>query len=228
MSVLRVVAKSLIGLSLGIVLSTVVLITLNLDIMDKSTSFVVSKLVQDVAIFGSLLVLFYRRSFKKILTQLLHANSNKSYIPSVITLLILLAITTTVFIFLYLWFGYDDTQSKVLQEYYNQDITIEYLKGSFFVFLFYLVGAFFEEFIFRFIMFRHLRRHGLLLALLISSVLFSLMHGNIGIPFSFVFGVAIALHYEITNNFFRSVAIHALHNYLSVYYASYIAYLLFK
>lgn len=80
------------------------------------------------------------------------------------------------------------------------------------------LSAFMEEFIFRFTIFRFLRRKGFLFAVILSSFLFSLLHLYTPISFisSFVFGILIATYYEYSNSFIKTTIIHTLHNTLIV------------
>ncbi len=80
-----------------------------------------------------------------------------------------------------------------------------------------LSPAFAEEFLFRGVIYGNLRPFGKTQAILISSVLFALMHQNIGQFFyTFVGGVAMALMYELTGSIWCSIFFHLLNNELSV------------
>ena len=64
-----------------------------------------------------------------------------------------------------------------------------------------LAPAFAEEFLFRGVIYGNLRPYGKTQAILISSLLFALMHQNIGQFFyTFVGGIAMALMYELTGS----------------------------
>lgn len=74
-----------------------------------------------------------------------------------------------------------------------------------------------EEFAFRGIVLSHLRRHGEFLAVLVSALLFALVHGNVvQIPFAFLAGIALGVAYVKTNNLLVPIVIHLLNNGLSV------------
>ena len=80
-----------------------------------------------------------------------------------------------------------------------------------------LSPAFAEEFLFRGVIYGNLRPFGKTQAILISSVLFALMHQNIGQFFyTFVGGVAMALMYELTGNIWCSILYHMFNNELAV------------
>ena len=90
-----------------------------------------------------------------------------------------------------------------------------------------LSPAFAEEFLFRGVIYGNLRVFGKTQAVLISSILFALMHQNIGQFFyTFVGGMAMALMYELTGSIWCGVLFHLLNNELSVltevlYYGKY-------
>ena len=90
-----------------------------------------------------------------------------------------------------------------------------------------LAPAFAEEFLFRGVIYGNLRPFGKTQAILISSILFALMHQNIGQFFyTFVGGIAMALMYELTGTLWCSILFHLFNNELSVitevlYYGKY-------
>ena len=80
-----------------------------------------------------------------------------------------------------------------------------------------LAPAFAEEFLFRGVIYGNLRVFGKTQAVLISSLLFALMHQNIGQFFyTFVGGMAMALMYELTGSIWCGILFHLLNNELSV------------
>ncbi len=80
-----------------------------------------------------------------------------------------------------------------------------------------LAPAFAEEFLFRGVFYANLRPYGRTQAILISSLLFALMHQNIGqIFYTFVGGIAMALMYELTGSIWCSVFFHMFNNEMSV------------
>ena len=80
-----------------------------------------------------------------------------------------------------------------------------------------LAPAFAEEFLFRGVIYGNLRPFGKTQAILISSLLFALMHQNIGQFFyTFVGGVAMALMYELTGSIWCSIIYHMFNNELAI------------
>jgi membrane protease YdiL (CAAX protease family) len=90
-----------------------------------------------------------------------------------------------------------------------------------------LSPAFAEEFLFRGVIYGNLRPFGKTQAILISSLLFALMHQNVGQFFyTFVGGMAMALMYELTGTLWCSILFHLFNNELAVltqvlYYGKY-------
>ena len=90
-----------------------------------------------------------------------------------------------------------------------------------------LAPAFAEEFLFRGVIYGNLRPFGKTQAILISSILFALMHQNVGQFFyTFVGGMAMALMYEMTGTLWCSILFHLFNNELAVitevlYYGKY-------
>lgn len=80
-----------------------------------------------------------------------------------------------------------------------------------------LLPAFLEEMIYRGYILRTLRPYGNFFAILISSLLFSLMHGNLRqIPFAFMVGLVLGSLYVSTNNIWLPIAVHFTNNAISV------------
>ena len=70
-----------------------------------------------------------------------------------------------------------------------------------------------EEFIFRGIILNRLgRRIPIILAILLSSLLFGFLHGTSGFVSAFIFGVCACIVYLKTQNIFASISIHFLNN----------------
>jgi hypothetical protein len=79
-----------------------------------------------------------------------------------------------------------------------------------------IAPAFAEEFLFRGVFYTNLRPYGRTQAVLISSLLFALMHQNIGqLFYTFVAGIAMALMYELTGSIWCSVIYHLINNELA-------------
>ncbi|MBQ5841216.1 MAG: CPBP family intramembrane metalloprotease [Clostridia bacterium] len=80
-----------------------------------------------------------------------------------------------------------------------------------------VLPALLEEMIYRGYILRVLRPYGNLFAVLISSALFSLMHGNLRqIPFAFIVGLVLGSLYVCTNNIWLPIAVHFANNAISV------------
>ena len=98
----------------------------------------------------------------------------------------------------------------VIQAYDTPSAIIQYMAVG-------LAPAFAEEFLFRGVFYSNLRPYGRTQAILISSLLFALMHQNIGqLFYTFMAGIAMALMYELTGSIWCSVFFHLLNNELAV------------
>ena len=113
------------------------------------------------------------------------------------------------------WFcsaiGYTIPDELVLAETYDDPtVVIMYMGVA-------LAPAFAEEFLFRGVFYTNLRPYGRTQAILISSLMFALMHQNIGqLFYTFVAGIAMALMYELTGSIWCSVFFHLFNNEMSV------------
>lgn len=96
------------------------------------------------------------------------------------------------------------------------------VSNSFIEILFYflstaIVPAFSEEILFRGAVLGTLRKYGDTFAVLVSSFLFGLFHGNfVQFPFAFVVGIACSWAVVYTNSMLPAIMIHAANNALSV------------
>lgn len=121
----------------------------------------------------------------------------------------------TVASYLNSWFcsliGYSMPPEAILPESYENPATvINYMTTA-------LAPAFAEEFLFRGVFYTNLRPYGRTRAVLISALLFALMHQNIAqIFYTFAAGIAMALMYELTGSIWCSVIYHAINNELAV------------
>lgn len=85
------------------------------------------------------------------------------------------------------------------------------------LFVIAVLPALLEEMIYRGYILRVLRGHGDVYAILVSSMLFSLMHGNLRqIPFAFIVGMVLGYVYVVTDNIWVPIAIHFANNAISV------------
>ncbi|MBO5929106.1 MAG: CPBP family intramembrane metalloprotease [Clostridia bacterium] len=80
-----------------------------------------------------------------------------------------------------------------------------------------VLPAFVEEWIFRGFVFGSLRAHGDGVAVVLSSLLFGLFHGNwVQIPFAFMIGLVLAYLVVLTDSIWPSVLLHGVNNLMSV------------
>lgn len=80
-----------------------------------------------------------------------------------------------------------------------------------------VLPALLEEMIYRGYILRTLRPYGNMFAILVSSLFFSLMHGNLRqIPFAFMVGLVLGFLYVSTNNIWLPIAVHFANNAISV------------
>lgn len=83
-----------------------------------------------------------------------------------------------------------------------------------------VVAPLLEEFAFRGVILQPLRKHGDWFAIIMSSVLFGIMHGNmVQIPFAIIVGIALGYFCIATGSIWTSVAIHSLNNLLYVVFS---------
>jgi len=114
------------------------------------------------------------------------------------------------------WFctliGYEIPPEMIAPQGYDDPATvIMYMTTA-------LAPAFAEEFLFRGVIYGNLRPFGKTQAILISSILFALMHQNVGQFFyTFVGGIAMALMYELTGTLWCSILFHLFNNELAVF-----------
>lgn len=83
-----------------------------------------------------------------------------------------------------------------------------------------VVPALIEEFAFRGVVLGTLRKYGDGFAIVMSALLFGLMHGNFTqVPFAMIAGIALGFVYVVTGSLWASVTIHFLNNLISVVYS---------
>ena len=83
--------------------------------------------------------------------------------------------------------------------------------------MFAVLPALLEELVFRGYVLRTLRVYGDWFAVMVSSLLFGLMHGNISqIPFAIIVGLALGWLYVMTDNIWVPVAVHFANNAFSL------------
>ena len=89
-----------------------------------------------------------------------------------------------------------------------------------------IVVPIYEEFVFRYVLYRHLRRHiGIALATIISTLFFTVLHLSFDVAKEiniivflniFALGVALALIFEYSKNIWSAILLHVLNNILAV------------
>lgn len=105
---------------------------------------------------------------------------------------------------------------------YQQALAGEPLPEDLLAFLIYagrtaVIPAIVEEFAFRGVVLESLRKYGDWFAIVISAVMFGLMHGNVlQVPFALIAGLALGYSYVVTGTLWTSVIIHFFNNFISV------------
>ena len=80
-----------------------------------------------------------------------------------------------------------------------------------------------EEFALRGVIMQPLRKHGDKFAIIASSLIFAVMHGNmVQTPFAFIAGIGLGYFCIVTNSIWVSVAIHCLNNLSATLFSMYI------
>ena len=109
-------------------------------------------------------------------------------------------------------FGLQNTGGEVLEDGAKPSVLLYYLSVA-------VMPAFAEEFAFRGVILGSLRKYSDALALVVSSAMFALMHGNfVQIPFTFCCGLVFGFAAIKTNSLLPSIVMHFLNNGLSVTY----------
>ncbi len=111
-------------------------------------------------------------------------------------------------------FGYSDFMSEMMEETIATvapyEIVLNFIVMS-------VVPAFCEEFLFRGAILSNLRPFGRTNAVIISAVLFALMHQNAGqLLYTFAAGIVLGLVYEYTGSIWNCTILHLLNNFVSV------------
>ena len=76
--------------------------------------------------------------------------------------------------------------------------------------------AFFEEFAFRGVLLNSLKKYGDIPAIVVSSLMFGLMHGNfVQLPYTFIMGLALGFVTLKTNSIYCAVGAHFLNNFIA-------------
>lgn len=84
-----------------------------------------------------------------------------------------------------------------------------------------LVPALMEEFAFRGVVMQPLRKYGDWFAILVSGLIFGLVHGNVmQVPFAVIAGVALGYIAVVSGSLWSSVLLHFLNNFISLVYSA--------
>ena len=228
----KIIVLFLFGFILSLILLFISFFVFKINLFSgENKSFLILLILQDLPFIILAILLFYRKiSLKNIFSQLLINTSNKSIKMLLIFLLLDFLVA---FILNFVTFGINTSPEKLkwLETYINSSpntINLSYLILLLTSFLSFTVIAFCEEFIFRFTIYRYLRKHGFILAIISTSILFGILHGNTGFVSTFVFGIIVAIYYEYSNNFFGSVLLHILSNQFIVFYSYFLVYNLIR
>lgn len=155
---------------------------------------------------------FYAISKKKITEPIRFTPKFNRYVPLIILGSIGLVLSTAI---LNDWFC-----QLIDYQLPTEDYT-QYMSDPELVALFMtmsLAPAFAEELLFRGVIYTNLRPYGRVLAILVSSVAFGLMHQNVGQFFyTTIAGIVMALAYEATGSIWTSVFIHMFNNLFAVF-----------
>lgn len=105
-------------------------------------------------------------------------------------------------------FGFEATQGIIGDDFYNSPFEL-----IFTIICVSLFPAIFEEFAFRGMLLGTLRKFGDIPAIIVSSLLFALYHGNfIQIPFALIVGVFLGLIVVITDSIWPAIIVHFINN----------------
>ena len=114
-------------------------------------------------------------------------------------------------------FTEDITGVEFLYETYNTPAANNFFGRGAYIIRMAIFPAIVEEFAMRGVIMTPLRRYGDKFAILMTSLMFGLMHGNlVQLPFAFMAGFALAYAVIQTNSLWTSIFIHLANNMLSV------------
>lgn len=226
----KVILSLVVGFILSIVSVMGTLVLLSNWVGTGNQPFIVTKISQDLPLLLIVLIFFYRGRLKESFLEIVPKTANKSLLliaGSLVTFLAFGVLSTVInYRFIY------PPEAWVWLENYIQanpdHISLGYATELSISLVFFIVVAFSEEFVFRFTIYRFLRRHGFLLALVVSSLLFSLLHASTGFVGVLFFAIFITIYYEYTNHFLGAVVIHTFYNLLIPYYVNYLTYLVLR
>lgn len=156
---------------------------------------------------------FYSPEDKALCVNLNPPASKKAFIYA------LTAGTAAVFAGNYITTGFSGFVSSYDIEFssYQTDNPSGFAESLLFIFEVAIIPALVEEVAIRGIVMPPLRKYGDRFAIIMSAIIFALMHSNmLQIPFAFVAGLVLGYFAVSTNSLWTSIAIHAANNFLSV------------
>lgn len=116
-------------------------------------------------------------------------------------------------------FGIVESSSSVYDNFYLPTVPNRLSYILFASFTFALIPAICEEFLCRGLLFSEFEKHGTIPAVIISAVLFSMMHFSLGkFPLYFFCGILLGFLRAITNSAFASLVAHFIYNMFSLFY----------
>lgn len=114
--------------------------------------------------------------------------------------------------FIKYYFGFEATQSSIGDNYYADPFEL-----IFTILAVAVIPALVEEFAFRGMILGALRKFGDIPAILVSAILFALLHGNfIQIPFALIIGIALGFIVVISDSIWPAIIAHFINNAFSV------------
>jgi len=160
-------------------------------------------------------LVFYKRSIRNLLGSLFPKKANRS-----LKLFIFVLIIDLLIVLFFAIFDIKNWDQRILNENKVKIISEmgskrgQLLINSLLISLILFANAAAEEFIFRFTLYRFLRKYGFLLAVFISSLFFFSIHYFTlrSIIQHLLFGALMCFYYEYSNSILRTTIIHTFHN----------------
>lgn len=157
--------------------------------------------------------IFYRGDLRKTLADLLPKTINRS-----VKFFLLILTIDFLIVLVFGMIDINNTSQELINDVAKQIASESgkepFLRGLLSSFFIIFIGAAAEEFLFRFTIFRVLRKFGFFFAAITSSFLFVLIHqlSISSIISVLLFGLLMCFYYEYSNSFLRIAMIHTIHN----------------
>jgi len=225
----KVVIKIILLFSIGILVSSILAIlgvgVVELTNLTSNFSFSLIIFLQNIGFLSVTLLLFYKGNLGETITKnKKETNKLRCYLVGGNILFILLLFSVIAILSL-MFNKLDSIESyQKIVDLGEDKVTVSYIGNYLLTLLTFLFIAFSEEFVFRHTIYRFLRRYGMVLAILVSSILFYIVHEQI-IHIGFIYGVILCLYYEYTNDFKGLVLTHTINNILLTFVPFYVAYI---